>query len=444
MATVEDYLSNTVDHEALRARVQPGGVLSNLPQNIDSLGDDWAGNASVEDLTTIDQPNTYMKNYVNVNAAGEEKILLYLGEILGFAQGTALAPFGNFNIPEKGNPKAMDDDSVVKQIIVIGKPSFGDPYINGCFTNQVVALHEAISAEGDAEKAINQASSNLSSRRNLTLIQSFASVRPPYKHIAASASDPPDALIFHTERLYELPPAARAAAARAAAAGIRVVATPKYEKVALKRPMVAPGEPASAPAQAEAPKTDAAPEVQKKLAVGDYIEPACLPGYGGPLCNLSQSKVPVPDFRKADGSLANPSEHFKVIAPGTLAWVSAVLKAWIYFDKEKKLKRKFYHLCITSIDVLDPTPFTVKIPEVRLSIRPIANIPSPRKLGAGNSAARNLLRPAKSDNDAPTSTASSSTSSPASSSSTVSSSGDVEMDDNEASPKRARKANNRR
>ncbi|KAK7047953.1 hypothetical protein VNI00_006281 [Paramarasmius palmivorus] len=384
MANIKDYMSNTVDHPALRARMEPQGALHELPKTIERLGGSWAGMATVEELTTIDQPNTYSRNYVNVDSDGAEKVFMYIGEILGFEQGTALAPFGNFSIPEKGNAKPMVDDTTVKQIIVLGPPTFGDEYVQGCFINQVVAVHEAITEEGEAEKKANV-----------------------------------------------IPPDLRGIQVDSGSSDSAKAKPVKYERVSLKRSVPGSSEGSANSASSEKKKEGNEETPAKKVAVGDYMIPSLLPGYGGPLCAHSKAQCVVLDVRDAAGNLVLPPDYYKVIVPGALAWLTAVLKAWIYIDKDKNLRRKYYHLCITSIDIVNKSPFDPIKPEVRLLDRPMANLPTPKKQDGGLVAMRSLLRPvATPSNPSGSSSASSSTSPSASSSATASD--DVDMEDTSA------------
>ncbi|KAG7093138.1 hypothetical protein E1B28_009421 [Marasmius oreades] len=405
MASVQDYLTGTVDNAKLRARVAEGGVLHDLPETVEGLGTFWAGKADVPSFCKINQDNTYTRSYVNIDNDNREKVHMYIGEVLGFNQGTALAPYGNFSRPA---PETISDKTSVRQILVLGSPSFGNEYVKGCFGNQAISVLDAVEAHDNGTH------------------MHFSSIRYPFKRLCVGDNMPPDALIFHTEKIYQVPPSSERS---------RPFGTPiKFQKANLKRKLEHFAETSS---QYQEGQTEDSCDVK----VGDFIDPKCLPGYTGGVFQLGDARCVVQDIKQPNNAVVHPKDWSRVLTPGALVWIGAVLKAWIMPDgsngnrkvsgkfldflTSNKFANQFYHLSIVTIDIIDFSPFEPITRGLRAVPHPIASLPI-KKPDNTSMFDRNLLRPRKTA-ECMSRTANEPNPSPAS---TISSTEDVESSSN--------------
>ncbi|EEB96000.1 hypothetical protein MPER_04940, partial [Moniliophthora perniciosa FA553] len=126
-------------------------------------------------------------------------------------------PTGNHPLPDKGPVKSIDDSSTVKMVFALGPASFGSDYYRDAFANQAVGIAERVRLDCEDDEEAGR---------------SWLAFKYPYKRVQSSMMEAPDVLLFHTERLFEIPPEKRVGQRKPNPDA----KASKLEKVDLKRP----------------------------------------------------------------------------------------------------------------------------------------------------------------------------------------------------------------
>ncbi|KAJ7218942.1 hypothetical protein C8J57DRAFT_1537296 [Mycena rebaudengoi] len=155
-------------------------------------------------------------------------------------------------------------------------------------------------------------------------------------------NEPCDILTLRLPLTYEVPAAARDAAAPPA--------TPRRARVT--KVNSSPAKPSSSLSTADDIDMDADSKEVEKAAerrVGDTYPPKKLPDHRGEYFNHSKARLVQRDFKDIDGTLIAPHELYEKLTEGTLRLVQVSLVTYIIADDKKKI----YHALVERLSILD-------------------------------------------------------------------------------------------
>ncbi|EIW81889.1 hypothetical protein CONPUDRAFT_152789 [Coniophora puteana RWD-64-598 SS2] len=266
---------------------------------------------------------------------GAECELVLVGELQSAAQGTKFSARGNHYISSIANPKPIVDTSVVKSILVLGKPRHCIGRMAVVYNNQLASLQEVVDSDfGQLEEKASQ---------NIT-------IKEPYTSSDGDPETPPDLIIVHTGKMYVAPKASSTPSKRRK---ITKQDLSTNEKSIIESTSTAgtttAASTSSAPATgATSPASSSVPPVPE---IKTFYDPRVLPDYGGSLFQHQAARLRQLDIRNVENNPIHPSAWYSELREGTLVLVSATAHCYNYSDGGKE--RRIYQLEAQTIRVID-------------------------------------------------------------------------------------------
>ncbi|KAJ8077474.1 hypothetical protein PM082_001904 [Marasmius tenuissimus] len=353
------YLPDSVSSSLLTKRAAEGGLYDHLKRIISGMeksalchleygvhffrqeNNNWS-------TTTTYRSNDSMEFTTNI-----------FGEVVGSKYGTILGPDGNHwpgnNLKQ---PNAITDSSPVKQVIVLGKPSFCDEVLENFYRNQVCVFDKMRNADEreeeedglffDAKQIIRKKVYN---EEACLIALHGANLYTIEREQASSAKSGPREVMkkrradgssnFETEKKNSPP----------------IVAVGESSKQAVNPALL------KEDVRNGRPIKDHELPGHETIRVGAKYSPWTLPGYGGLRFQQRFAQVIQLDWRDAKNRLIPPWNVWDELRPGTLVMATVSINVYIMPARDPaKPKRKIYQALIKNLRVVGRSDIWVSKP----------------------------------------------------------------------------------
>ncbi|KAL0057922.1 hypothetical protein AAF712_015417 [Marasmius tenuissimus] len=274
------------------------------------------------------------------------------GEIAGGRCGTLLGPKGNhFPGVNPEDPNPITDATPVKQVIVIGKPSYCPDDLEAYFHNQIVVLDEMRRAD-EREEMDDSASFDVKE-----IIKGY------------TAEDDPCLITLHGSQLYTVEKDSLSGAKSGSRKPMRKRRANGSNVIETHESISAGPSAAGTPARSVEDATRGRPLEGHDLPSGDRIRvgakysPWVLPGYGGSRFRQHIAQVIQLDWRNLKGELIPPWNVWDELRPGTLIMANVVFHIYVMPGRDpSKPKKKVYQAVIKTLRVIGRSDIEVTKP----------------------------------------------------------------------------------
>ncbi|THU90483.1 hypothetical protein K435DRAFT_864278 [Dendrothele bispora CBS 962.96] len=310
-------------------RALPGGVYDIMIREKLAMGTDGLGNLNPRtDFVSGRHFNDNTK-FVWMHDHSKECEVQLIGE---FSPGTEVHPTGN-HVANDGKFIPIGDNNNVKFNWTLQCPANAPERLKTVFHNQVTVLFDSIDCE------------------HTKSMQSW---------ILHGNEETPDLILISSKKLFK-------------STTRNTPMVKKNVEADLQRP-TKPSTGTSSTTSSEGSRENFG---RPNLTVGVSLPPSVMPGYGGPWFEqTSAAKIEQLDIRDPSMNLIHPSEWWKWITDGSLAYLTATMYIW---DIEG---HKVYTLNVKTLQILDKSDFVPVRPVIREPVfstsTPTANIDLPQ------------------------------------------------------------------
>ncbi|RDB20445.1 hypothetical protein Hypma_012444 [Hypsizygus marmoreus] len=332
-------MNSSFDSKCFPERLS-SGLYKRLSDQIINAKSSALANAEYKETFHRDTTD-WLKNFNYVDAGGRRFMPLVFGEVVSSALGTKMSAKGTF-FTGGNDPKFITDETKVKDVIVLGRPTCATKNLAIQFNNQIAALNEVFQDDEKRYAGCNEGwnpkewvrSSGTEDRKADMLVLTMLP-----KYTTSNDKAPKDSTKPRLKRQAldddsdDLPDAEAGGAPGA----------PSGDGGSLTAPPVAP------------------PNVEPK--VGDLYDPRLLPDYGGDLFHHKQSKLIQLDVQNIDEKIVFPWDMYDELRPGTLVIAKTSLHCFWIGQKDGSMKQ-FYQINAHSIKILGKSDLAMEIPSI--------------------------------------------------------------------------------
>ncbi|KAJ8093641.1 hypothetical protein PM082_023433 [Marasmius tenuissimus] len=350
-----NYRPESVLSPMLAKRNNPGGLYEHVFGVVHRMGKNALCQAEYDVDFFRRSADNWSANFSYRRSDNTDFSTNIFGEIMGGRYGTLLGPKGNhYPGPNPEDPNHITDSTPVKQVIVLGSPSFCPPALAAYFRNQVVVLDNMRHADA-REEMEDQVTFDVKE-----IIKGYA------------PEEEPCLITLHSSQLYTVEkengsptkPASRKPMQKRHANGSSVGATEQVTEDASPQPSntdtrainledAARGRPFQ---DHELPGVD-------RIWVGAKYSPWVIPGYGGNRFRQRIAQTIQLDWRTVKGDLIPPWKVWDELRPGTLIMANVVFHIYVMPARDPlKSRKKVYQAVIKTIRVLGRSDIEVSKP----------------------------------------------------------------------------------
>ncbi|PCH37362.1 hypothetical protein WOLCODRAFT_21029 [Wolfiporia cocos MD-104 SS10] len=274
----ENVMADAANGDAVRVsfadRREKGGMYDILVEQFLKMGKSaLAGISYPDDFSRIYTMGMHYKYVTNAGLDNEDELcVLLFGQIMSRSYGTDLSAKGTYNArmerklccTDRTWEQPIGDTTSVKNVIVLGMPSFAMEDVTDLFNDQIGTLNEIRTLDEIEEHNLGQR----------VIISEW---------LRSSRTEPGsvlDLITVHTERKYGIPPKAK------------VSASPGSNRIIKKKRGA----------------DDEGSSMGDEVKLGATYDPSVLPDHRGTLFNHVHAQVQQPDFRDMDENLIAPWE----------------------------------------------------------------------------------------------------------------------------------------
>ncbi|KAF8415486.1 hypothetical protein L210DRAFT_876882 [Boletus edulis BED1] len=261
---------------------------------------------------------------------------ILVGEIRPSLCGTRFSAKGTHYMGSIQNPTFIDDDTRVKNLFILGKPSHCTDELGALFNNQLMTLRSVIEADLIEQNAL---------KKNI-IFKEWTS------HTGSDTSGDPDYINVVSEAMYVTAKSGTSVAGQSRKKHA-LTERAQHGKTADSPIAAIPTATAKAPTF-NRPTLSMNPPQSHNVSINDVYRPNVLYDYGGDLFKHKNSMLKQLDFRDVDDSLIPPQRWYSSFRQGTLVMVRASLHA---FNWES---RRVYQVNAHTIKVLDGSTLEVE------------------------------------------------------------------------------------
>ncbi|KAK1228954.1 hypothetical protein PQX77_007994 [Marasmius sp. AFHP31] len=404
MSSAFNHRTDARDTPSFRRRAAADGLYTFVLASIKSMGKTFLGECNIgEDFHK--KPESRSKHYGYVGGGGAPFSANVIGEIAGFKYSAHMGAAGYHYFGSETRRTPIDDQTRVKQQMVLCCPSFAPEALKEAYRNQIVTLSEMRNEDVDDEdedviakegiRAAEPAEDTEPDLLVLTFPQAYTTTARNESPLKGKRKDPLSKRAMKKRKIDESEVA-------------------ESESPGSSQSNDAP----SSPIRGEwRPLENSDLPSDQSVRVDAEYPPNVYPDYGGPLFRHRMAKAKQLNIRDSGNTLIPPWKYWSMLTPGTLVMANISIMVWVMPSDRGSAT---YHLVVRSLRVLGRSDIEVPRPVPNLSGNIESASETPTVADSASLALSSLVLPADMLDDRPLTSSLPSFSSPgASSSSTV-------------------------
>ncbi|KAG6907172.1 hypothetical protein DXG01_010258 [Tephrocybe rancida] len=267
-------------------------------------------------------------NYAYKEDTGADFRTNIIGQVAPLSSGTIIVAKGNHYAGRAGDPfRPMDDDSKVKDVLVLELPPLAPNLLNALFYNQIGSLN-----------AVRESDEEEETRDGIKV-----SVRDWVRNAAGDENSAKDHIVLHMLAKYGNLNKGKGGSKRVTK---RTISDFTENGIS------------SSTASSASESAGDEPLVRS----GAFYDPHLNPDFGGSYFNLVNNKLVQLDVRGLENELIAPWMFADALKPGTLVLVNCSLHCYIMKDMKEGIPRKVYQINAHSVRVLDESDGDAIVP----------------------------------------------------------------------------------